>query len=137
MSDQPSAPPPPPPESNPAPYSPPPPLTAGYQPPPGTYQPPGSTPPSVLPTRMGPAGAAGIMSQFTGNAGWASLVGIICIAVPFIFNRVFFFLPIIGLILAITAIVRSKQMIGGIVAIVLNVIGGIITVIALLPSSGG
>jgi hypothetical protein len=56
---------------------------------------------------------------------------VICIAVPFVFNRVFFFLPIIGLILAIQAIVRSKKMIGGIVAIVLNVIGGIITLIGL------
>ncbi len=131
MSDQPSAPPPPPPESSPSPYSPPPPPTAGYQPPPGTYQPPAATPPPVLPTRMGAGGTAGIISQFTGNAGWAVLLGVITIAVPFIFNRVFFFLPIIGLILAITAIVRSKQLIGGIVGIVLNVIGGIITIIGL------
>ncbi len=129
MSDQPSSPPPPP-ESNPGPYSSPPPPPAGYQPPPGTYQPPG-TPPPVLPTQMAAGGAAGILSQFTGSAGWACLVGIICIVVPFVFNRVFFFLPIIGLILAAQAIFRSKQMIGGIVAIVLNVIGGIITLIGI------
>jgi hypothetical protein len=88
-------------------------------------------PPPVLPTSVGPVGTAGILYQFTGSAGWACLVGVICIAVPFVFNRVFFFLPIIGLILAIQAIVRSKKMIGGIVAIVLNVIGGIITLIGL------
>jgi hypothetical protein len=34
-------------------------------------------------------------------------------------------------ILAILAITRNKQMIGGIVGIVLNVIGGIITVLGL------
>ena len=130
MSDQPTSPPPPPQEPTPGPYSSPPPPPAGYQPPPGTYQPPG-TPPPVLPTRMAAGGTAGIISQFTGSAGWACLVGIICIVVPFVFNRVFFFLPIIGLILAAQAIFRSKQMIGGIVAIVLNVIGGIITLIGI------
>jgi hypothetical protein len=88
-------------------------------------------PPPVLPTSVAPVGTAGILYQFTGSAGWACLMGVICIAVPFVFNRVFFFLPIIGLILAIQAIVRSKKMIGGIVAIVLNVIGGIITLIGL------
>ena len=45
-------------------------------------------------------------------------------------NRVFFFLPIIGLIAGIQAI-RTGRMIGGIVAIVLNIIGGIITLIGL------
>ncbi len=114
-------------------YQAPPPPTPGFQPPPGTYQPPG-TPPPVLPTRMAGAGRGGIISQFRGNAGWACLLGIITIAVPFLFNRIFFFLPIIGLILGVLAITRNKQVIGGIVGIVLNVIGGIITVLGLLPS---
>ncbi len=76
-------------------------------------------------------GTAGLLYQFTGSAGWACLVGVITIVVPFVFNRVFFFLPIIGLILAIQAIVRSRKMVGGIVGIVLNVIGGIITLLGL------
>jgi hypothetical protein len=85
----------------------------------------------VLPTAVAAGGAAGLLYQFTGSAGWSCLVGVICIVVPFVFNRVFFFLPIIGLILAIQAIVRSRKMVGGIVGIVLNVIGGIITLLGL------
>ena len=57
-------------------------------------------------------------------------VGVASIAVPLLFNRVFFFLPIIGLIAGVRAIMRGR-MIGGIVAIVLNVIGGLITILAL------
>lgn len=84
-----------------------------------------------MPPSIGPAaGTAGVLSQFTGSAGWGVLVGLACIVVPFVFNRVFFFLPIIGLILGIQAI-RQGKLIGGIVAIVLNVIGGIITLLGL------
>jgi hypothetical protein len=79
---------------------------------------------------MVPAGSAGLISQFTGNAGWGILVGIATILVPLLFQRVFFFLPIIGLIVGIYAVVR-RQVIGGVVAIVLNVIGGILTIIGL------
>jgi hypothetical protein len=102
----------------------------GYQPPPGTYQPPG-TPPPVLPTQRAGTGGAGFISQFKGPAGWACLVGVITIVVPFAFGRVFFFLPIIGLILALQAIFRNRQMVGGIIGLVLNVIGGIVTLIGL------
>jgi hypothetical protein len=68
--------------------------------------------------------------QFGGEAGIAVLVGLATIIVPFVFNRVFFFLPIIGLLSGIQAM-RRGRMIGGIVAIALNVIGGIITILAL------
>jgi hypothetical protein len=79
---------------------------------------------------MVPARPAGLMSQFTGNAGWGILVGLATILVPLLFQRVFFFLPIIGLIIGIYAIVR-RQVIGGVIAVVLNVIGGILTIIGL------
>lgn len=117
MSDQPGAAPPPPPPAYPP-------------PPPDPYQ--QGTPPPVLPTAVGPtSGAAGIIRQFTGNAGWSLILGLVTIAVPFIFNRVFFFLPIIGLIAGILAI-RRGQLIGGIVGLVLNAIGGLITALALI-----
>jgi len=48
-----------------------------------------------------------------------------------IFNRIFFFLPIIGFIAGIQAI-RRGQLIGGIVGLVLNAIGGLITLLGLL-----
>jgi hypothetical protein len=79
---------------------------------------------------MVPTSSAGLMAQFTGNAGWGILVGIATILVPLLFQRVFFVLPIIGLIIGIYAVVR-RQVIGGVVAIVLNVIGGILTIIGL------
>lgn len=95
--------------------------------------PPPPTTPGQPPQPIGPAGGlggAGLIAQFTGNAGWAILVGIITVVVPLVFNRIYFFLPIIGLIIAIYAIVR-RQVIGGVVALILNVIGGILTIIGL------
>ena len=58
------------------------------------------------------------------------MVGLVTIVVPLVFQRVYFILPIIGLILAIYAIVR-KQVIGGVVAVILNAVGGILTIIGL------
>ena len=79
---------------------------------------------------MARVGSAGLLSQFTGNALYGILVGLATIIVPLLFQRVFFFLPIIGLIIAIYAIFR-KQVIGGVIGVVLNVIGGILTIIGL------
>lgn len=92
--------------------------------------PPGmpSQPPPVLPTAAG--GGINIMSQFAGSSLWSNILGLISIVVPFVFNRVFFFLPLIGLFYAIRAI-RNGQLIGGIVGIVLNCIGGLVTLVAL------
>jgi hypothetical protein len=104
---------------------PPPPPPASPLPPP----PPG-TPGAPLPQPIVPTGSAGLLAQFTGNAGWGILVGLATIIVPLVFQRVFFFLPIIGLIIGVYAIVR-KQVIGGILAVVLNVIGGVLTIIGL------
>ena len=70
------------------------------------------------------------MFQFTGAAMWSIIVGLATVVVPFFFDRVFFFLPIIGLLLGVQAI-RAGKMIGGIIGIVLSVLGGIITLIAL------
>jgi hypothetical protein len=45
--------------------------------------------------------------------------------------HVFFFLPLLGLFYGVRAIMRGR-MIGGIIGIVLNIIGGVITLLALL-----
>ena len=79
---------------------------------------------------MMPAGRAGLISQFTGNAGWGILVGLATILVPLLFQRVFFFLPIIAILTGVRAI-RGGKLIGGIVGIVLGIIGGILTLIGL------
>jgi hypothetical protein len=76
------------------------------------------------------AGGISLMSQFTGDALWSIGLGLVSIVVPFVLNRVFFFLPLIGLFYAVRAI-RRGRVIGGVVGIVLNVIGGIITLIGL------
>lgn len=72
----------------------------------------------------------GIVSQFSGSAMWACIAGLVTIVVPFAFGRVYFFLPIIGIITGIRAI-RAGKLIGGIVGIALSAIGGLITVVAL------
>jgi len=109
-----------------------PPMPPGYAaPPPGYPAPPGmpsGQAPPILPTAMG--GGAFALTQFTGPAAWAIILGLVTIIVPFVFGRIFFFLPIIGLLSAVQAIRRGK-VIGGVVGIVLNVIGGIITLIGL------
>lgn len=68
--------------------------------------------------------------QFSGYAAWSIAVGLFCIVVPFLLNRPLYFLPIVGVLGGVQAI-RRGRMIGGIVGIVLSVIGGIITLIAL------
>ena len=128
MSDpsSPSSPPAPP---QPAPYAPPTPSAAGYAaPPPIGY--PGAMPPPIAPSAMAMGGGASLLSQVTGNAGWSLLLGVATIAVPFLFDRVFFFLPIVGLVAGVRAIQRG-QLIGGIIGIVLNAIGGLITIVAI------
>jgi hypothetical protein len=75
-------------------------------------------------------GAVGVLSQFGGTAMWACIVGLVTIVVPFVLGRVFFFLPIIGVITGVRAIMSGK-LIGGIVGIVLSAIGGLITIVAL------
>ncbi|HSS60844.1 MAG TPA: hypothetical protein VLK30_05250 [Candidatus Limnocylindrales bacterium] len=119
-----------------------------YQPPPGsavpTYQPPPMAQPPVgypqtwqqqpwQPPQAGigaGAATAGVLSQFTGSALWACIIGLITIIVPFAFGRVFFFLPIIGVITGVRAVQQGK-LIGGLVGIVLSAIGGVLTLIGL------
>jgi hypothetical protein len=103
-----------------------------YQPPPAPFPPsgaPGQAPPPYLPVVAAGAGI-GLMSQFSGDALWSTGLGLVSIIVPFFLNRVFFFLPLIGLFYGIRAI-RRGRVIGGITGIVLCCIGGIVTLIGL------
>ncbi|TMC73288.1 MAG: hypothetical protein E6J18_03030 [Chloroflexi bacterium] len=105
-----------------------------FQPPPGYLPPPpgaaGQVPPPYLPTATVGAGI-GLMSQFSGDALWSIGLGLVSIVVPFFANRVFYFLPLIGIFYGIRAIMRGR-LIGGIVGTALSVIGGIITILALV-----
>jgi hypothetical protein len=95
--------------------------------PPGS---PGQVPPPYLPVAAAGAGV-GLMSQFSGDALWSVGFGLASTILPFVLNYVFFFLPLLGIFYGVRAIMRGRA-IGGIVGIVLNVIGGFITIIALL-----
>jgi hypothetical protein len=70
----------------------------------------------------------GLTSQFTGAAAWSIGFGLVSIIVPFVTNFYFPILPIFGLLNGVRAIQRGK-IIGGIVGIVLNVIGGIVSLL--------
>jgi hypothetical protein len=134
MSDTTSAFPPPPPGGIPSPaYQSPSSPLPDYQPP-AVAQPPVGYPQNWQPAPAAAVGAgwgaAGVLSQFSGSAAWACGVGLVTIIVPFAFGRVFFFLPIVGIIYGFRAIQRGK-LIGGITGIVLSAIGGIVTLIGL------
>jgi hypothetical protein len=133
MSDTPTAFPPPPPASIPPPaYQPAPSPLPNYQPPP-MAQPPAGYPQMWQQPQPGVnAGWAsvGILTQFSGIALWAIFLGAVTVVVPLFFGRVFFFLPILGIISGARAIQQGK-LIGGIVGIVLSAIGGILTLVGL------
>jgi len=90
--------------------------------PPPTRSPAGGTPPTI--------DRDSLRYQFSGYAAWSMAVGLFCVVVPFIFHRPLYFLPIVGLLGGVQAI-RRGRLIGGVFGIVLSVLGGIITLIAL------
>jgi len=77
---------------------------------------------------MAAAGAGGIMYQLGGPAAWSIGFGLVSIVVPFVSNYYFPILPIAGIISAIRAMQRGR-FIGGVIGIVVNVIGGIVSLI--------
>ena len=93
---------------------------------------------------MPPAGYSGlqsgpgVMSQFTGMALWSVILGVLAVGVPILTALTngghivyFYVIPIFGLIRGIQAVTRGL-VIGGIVGIVLNVIGGLISLSIIL-----
>lgn len=101
-----------------------------YQPPPASFPPPGMPgqgAPPILPGAFG-AGAFGIY-QFTGSALWSIGFGVVSIAAPFFINIFFIVLPIIGFFYGVRAI-RQGRVIGGVAGLVLNVLGGIVSLFA-------
>ena len=86
-----------------------------------------------MPQPIAPASGmstAGLLSQVTGAAGIGILLGLATVIVPLVFGYVFYVLPIAGFLAGIAAI-RRNQLIGGIVAIVLNALGGVLTLVGL------
>jgi hypothetical protein len=87
--------------------------------------------------RTGLQSGAGIMSQFTGMALWSVILGLASVGVPIVTSLAgghivyFYVIPIFGLIRGIQAVTRGL-VIGGVVGIVLNVIGGLISLSLIL-----
>lgn len=82
------------------------------------------------PAAVGAGLGLGLMSQFTGTALSSCIVGVITIVIPLAFGYVFYVLPVLGILAGVRAIMRGK-MIGGGVGIALNLVGGLVTLIAL------
>lgn len=121
-----SAPPPPPPPFQPPPGYAPSPTSPGYAAPPPGYT--GQVPPPYMPVAAVGAGGA-LMSQFGGAAAWSIGLGIVSIVVPIVSNFYFPIMPIIGALNGVRAIQRGR-VVGGIVGLVLNGIGGLVALIA-------
>ena len=85
----------------------------------------------VQPTVGAGWGLVGILAQFEPPALWAIIAGLVTVVAPFVFGRIFFFLPIIAVITGVRAI-QGGKLIGGIVGIVLGAIGGLLTLFVLL-----
>jgi hypothetical protein len=88
-------------------------------------------PPPVGPSAgvMSGAMAGGLMYQLGGPAAWSIVFGLVSIVVPFAMNYYFPILPIAGAISAVRAIQRGR-VIGGIIGIAVNVVGGLVTLLA-------
>jgi hypothetical protein len=136
-------PPPPPPGTPPPAFQPPPgyAMPPGYQPPPPGYQPappgyqpapgyaPTPYPPAWAPAAVAAGGTGALLSQFGGAAAWSIGCGIVAIVVPLVSTFYFPILPIVGLLNGWRAIARGR-MIGGLVGIGLNIVAGILSLIA-------
>jgi hypothetical protein len=119
---------------------------AAQPPPPPSYSdiPPSAQLPPGAPGYMPPAGypslqpGVSIMSQFTGMALWSVILGLLAVGVPIATGLTsgghyvyFYVIPIFGFIRGIQAVTRG-QVIGGVVGIVLNAIGGLISISSIL-----
>jgi hypothetical protein len=104
------------------------PTPPAYAPPPPAAAPYGHP---GMPQPIGPAPAgASILRQFTGTALVGILLGLATVIVPLVWGYVFYVLPIAGFLAGIAAI-RRGQLIGGIVGVVLNAMGAVLTLIGL------
>jgi hypothetical protein len=71
----------------------------------------------------------GLLWQFGGPAAWSLGCGVVSIVVPFFTTFYFPILPIVGALNAVRAMQRGR-LIGGVVGLVVNLVGGLVSLIA-------
>jgi len=100
-------------------------------PPPTWAAPPasGNLPPAIMAPAAVAVGGATLMYQFGGPAAWSIAFGVASIVAPLFANFYFYVLPLFGLLNAVRAIQRGR-VIGGVVGIVVNILGGIMSLLA-------
>jgi hypothetical protein len=102
-----------------------------------SYQPQGGYAPTPYPAAWAPGqssavavgGAGTFLSQFGGAAAWSIGCGLVAIIVPLVSSFYFPVLPIAGALNGWRAIVRGR-VIGGLVGIGLNIVAGLLSLIA-------
>jgi hypothetical protein len=92
-------------------------------PPATTYSSPPGRPANV------PAAGISFAHQFGGAAACSMGLGLVAIVVPLMSNFYFPILPVFGVINAIRAI-RNGRLAGGVIGIVLNLLGGLVSLLA-------
>lgn len=93
-------------------------------------------PQPLNPVAVGLGGSAMLMNQFTGPALGSIIAGVLSIGLPLFTTFYFPILPILGILGAIGAMVRGR-LIGGLVGLVLNLIGGFLSLQASGILGGG
>ena len=105
-------------------------------PPPDYMQPYVQQQPPYTPQAYGPspgvvggAMAGGVIYQLGGPAAWSIGFGVVSVIAPFTFGYYFPILPIAGAISGVRALQRGR-VIGGIIGICVNVLGGLVSLLA-------
>jgi hypothetical protein len=81
-------------------------------------------------------GAGGVLYQFGGPAIFSIIAGVASIVMPFAVGYYFIVLPVAGLISGARAIQRGR-LLGGIVGIAVNLLGGLVSLLASGIVGGG
>jgi hypothetical protein len=82
-----------------------------------------------MPAAVAAGGGIALGQQFGGAAAWSIGCGLVSIVVPFVTSFYFPILPIVGFINGVRAIQRGR-LIGGVVGLVVNALGGLVALIA-------
>jgi len=87
-------------------------------------------PQPINPSAVAFGSAGAILYQFGGPAMGSLIAGAVTVGVPLLLNRYYIILPVVGVLTGVRAVMRGR-LLGGLVGIGLNVLGGIFTLVGL------